>query len=95
MPGAVAYAAAGSKNAIANIGARSSRVFEIAFFIFVVLIGSLLALIAALLLDTNLSHQPAEVFRVVGQVVEIGGVEIKHAACRILCRIGGVQNHVE
>jgi hypothetical protein len=47
-----------SSKSIATIGARNSRVIEISFFMFV-------ALIAALLIDPDLGHQPAEIFGVV------------------------------
>ena len=90
IPGAAPCAVAGSNKAIATIAARSSRVFEIAFFVFVAFIGSLLALIAALLIDMDLGHQPTEVLGIVRQVVKIGGVEIEHAARWILSRIGGI-----
>src|SRR5437763_10942473 len=52
----------------------------------------------------NFGHEPTEVFLVVGQVVEIGGEEIEHAARWIKgCRtaggsatcISGVQNHIQ
>src|SRR3981081_689274 len=95
IPGAAACAVAGSNDATAALAARSSRVFGVAFFIFVALIGSLLALIAALLIDADFGHQPTEVLGIVRQVVKIGGVEIEHAARRILCRVARIQNHVE
>src|ERR1700752_1093345 len=85
MPGAAACAVAASSKTIAPIGTRSNCVFEIAFFMFI-------AFIAALLIDMDLGHQPAEVLGVVGEVVEIGGVEKEHLALRVARR---VQNHVE
>src|ERR1041384_4609041 len=39
----------------------------------------------------DLGHQPAEILRVVGQVVEVGGIEIVRA-CR---NISGIENDVE
>src|SRR5207237_10164408 len=65
-PGAAACAIAVSSNATATIGARYSRTFRIACFIFVVLIASLL-------IDTDFGHQPAEVLRVISQAGEVGG----------------------
>src|ERR1700688_5232881 len=69
MPGAAANAAVAVDNVSAAIAHKSSRVFEIAFFIFVVLI-------AALLIDTDFSHQPAKVLGIVRQMVELRGVEV-------------------
>src|SRR6202051_4126956 len=88
MPGAAANAAVAVDNVSAAIAAKSSRVFEIAFFIFVVLI-------AALLIDTDFSHQPAKVLGIVRQMVELRGIKVEHAAGRILRCIPGIQNHVE
>src|SRR5467141_3444230 len=93
MPGAAPYAVAAVRNnATTSMGVNSRHVLEIAFFIFVALIGSLLALISALLVDMDFGHEPAEILGVVGQVVEIGGVKIKHLARRVT---GGIQDHIE
>src|SRR5882762_6025845 len=69
MPGAAACAVPVNSRASAIVTTGSSLYIEIAFFIFI-------ALIAALLVDMNFGHEPAEIFGVVGKVVEIGGVEI-------------------
>src|SRR5467141_2895147 len=84
MPGAAACAVAVNSKASASITTGSSLDIEIAFFIFVSLIASLLALIAALLIsNTDLGHEPAEIFGVVRQVVQVGGIEVEHAARRV------------
>ena len=49
----------------------------------------------ALLIDVYFSHQPAEVFLVVSQVVELRSVEVKYAACWEVGRVAGIENHVE
>src|SRR3979411_2857844 len=69
MPGAAACAVPVNSRASAIITTGNSSDIEIAFFIFI-------ALIAALLVDMNFGHEPAEIFGVVGKVVEIGGVEV-------------------
>src|SRR5258708_13565229 len=76
MPGAAPYALVVTRNATTSIAARSSRVFESATFVFFALIGSLLALLSALLVDVDFGHEPAEILGVVGQVVEIGRVKV-------------------
>jgi hypothetical protein len=60
---------------------------------FFIIIGLIVALLVAgitecaaaryAIADMNFGHEPAEVFGVVGQMVEVGGVQIKHAAGRI------------
>src|ERR1700746_1640154 len=84
IPGAAANAVAVRSMAIATTGARN-LVFKIMFFMFV-------ALIAALLIDPNFGHQPAEVLGIIRQVIKIGGVEIEDLAGRVTRRI---QDHVE
>src|SRR5258708_1670434 len=85
MPGAVACAVAVNSNVSASIATGASLNIEIVLFIFV-------ALIAALLVDPDFSHQSTEVLGIVRQVVEIGGIEIKYLASRVT---SGVENHVE
>src|SRR5664279_488165 len=88
MPGAAACAFAVSKTARAA-STGSSLVIEVTGFLFFIWF------IAALLVDVDLGHQPAEVFGIVCKVVEIGRVEIEHAARRIQRLVAGIQNHVE
>src|SRR3979409_434756 len=80
IPGAEACAVAVNSEASASITTGSSLDIEIAFFMFVSLIASLLALIAALLIDMDLGHEPTEIFGVVRQVIQVGGIQIEHAA---------------
>src|SRR5438270_11513479 len=98
MPGAAACAVAANSTASAIITTGSRLDFEIAFFIFVALIA------VPYLIDMNFGHQPTDIFVVVGQVVEVGGEEIEHAArwtkrCRIACGpatcIAGVQDQIQ
>src|ERR1700758_4594192 len=93
IPGAAAKAAGASNSAVSTI-ARNSCVFEIALFMFISLIAALLIAsipegVAACDAAANVhfGHQAAKILSVVGQVVEIGGVEIENAIGRIL---GGV-----
>src|SRR5919108_6051950 len=95
MPGAAACAVDVSSNA--STSKPSNRVFEIMIFLFV-------AFIAALLIDMDLGHEPAKILSVVGQVVEIRGVEVidtcryrRRARCpRYMTRVrASVQNDVE
>src|SRR3981189_2856489 len=95
MPGAAACAVPVNSKASAVITTGSSLDIEIAFFIFI-------ALIAALLIDMDFGHEPAEILGVVGQVVELRGIEI---VCPRRNRSGAgtgravdsacIQNHVE
>src|SRR5882762_4996618 len=88
MPGAAACAVAVSSKVTAIITTGSSRVIEIAFFV-------VIALIAALLIDMDLGHQPAKVLSIVRQVVKIGGVEVKDAARRVFDSVGCIQDHID
>src|SRR5882762_3460393 len=88
MPGAAACAVAVSSKVTPTIKIGSSLVIEIALFLFI-------ALIAALLIDMDLGHQPTEVLGIVRQVIKIGGVEIEDAARGVLGGIGRIQDHVD
>src|ERR1700746_3769658 len=85
MPGAAALAVATSNNPSA-VSNRSCPIFEFAFFIFISFIATLLNAAVAECRAThitganmNFGHEPPEVFRVIGQVVEVGGVEVVRA----------------
>src|SRR5260370_18198643 len=89
MPGAAAKAVAASHIKRA-IGARNRPVFEIAVFIVISLIAALLITGVPICVapghtaaDMDLSHHSTEVFGVVGKVVKVGGVKVKHAARRV------------
>src|SRR5882762_10199880 len=84
MPGAAACAAAVSSKTTTTITTGTSRVIEIALFIFI-------GLMAALLLDDDFSHQPTKVLGIVGQMVKLGGVEVIGARGHAV----GIQNHIE
>src|SRR5215472_2972279 len=97
MPGAAALAVAASNNprAVSN---RSCAIFEFAFFIFVSFIATLLHAAVAECrashtsrANMNFGHEPAEVFRVIGQVVEVGGVEVVRASRDAR----GIENNVQ
>src|SRR5256884_6596391 len=110
MPGAAAKAVAESENTN-TIGARMCATCEIAFFIVISLIAALLVAgvtecVAArdARADMYFSHHPAEIFGVIRQVVEIGGVHIEDAPRRIepcsaahrpAACIAGIQNHIK
>jgi hypothetical protein len=78
MPGAAAKAAGVSSSASATSAARNNCVFEFCLFMFIALIAALLvrasvaegvAAIDGARANVHFSHQPAEVLRVIGQVV--------------------------
>jgi hypothetical protein len=45
--------------------------------------------------DMHFRHEPAEVLCVVCQVIELGGVEIKHLATFIGGGVASIENHVQ
>src|SRR5215467_4228160 len=87
IPGAAPYALEMNEMATVSSIARRTFVFEIAFFMFVVLM-------AALLVDSDFGHQSAKVFCVIRKVIEIWGIEEKHAARWILRGIACVEYYV-
>src|SRR5579862_6513032 len=113
MPGAAAKAAGVRSSVIATVSARSSFVFDVGFCMFIGLIAALLIagvskrVAGHAVANVDLGHHPAEVLRVVGQHLEIWGVDVESAARWIqLCGasrahvgtaaiVTGVQNHVE
>src|SRR6266568_9081999 len=87
IPG-LAAKTAGVINGVAAITARSSCFIEIFFFMFIGVIAALLVVVARIAkcvptrdggADVNFGHEPAEILGVVGQVVEIGRVEVERA----------------
>src|ERR1700756_1036651 len=87
IPGAAAKAA-GASNSAVSTAARSSCVCEIAFFMFI-------TLIAALLIDPDFRHKSAEILGIVGQMIEIRGVEVIHVTRVVLVGVAGIQDHVQ
>ena len=61
----------------------------------IIVVIMVVAFIAALLVDVDLGHEPAEVLSIVGQVVKIGRVEIENAVRWIFRGIAGVQNYIQ
>jgi hypothetical protein len=45
--------------------------------------------------NMNLGHEATEILGVIGQVVEIGGIEMEYLPRLILRGIAGIQNHIE
>src|SRR5215471_8646018 len=83
MPGAAANDAGVSNSVTATISARN-RVLNVSFFMFIGLIAALLVAgvperIATgdAVADMNFRHQTTEILGVVGEVIELGGVEIE------------------
>src|SRR5579864_8301520 len=92
----------GARNSVAAIiSARNSCVLNVAFFIFFGLIAALLVAGVSkraagscchprwddAVADVNLGHHSTEIFGIVGQVVELGSVDVERAARRI--ELGG------
>src|SRR5215469_8273410 len=85
MPGAAAYALAVHSNITrAKVSPKSICVFEIVFFMFI-------TLMARLLIHVDFGHQPAEVLRVVREMVKVGGVEVVRSSGDT----GAIENHIE
>src|SRR3974377_1847756 len=87
MPGAAANATCAKNSVAATASARRSCVSNVAFFMFFGLIAALL--IAGItertaasdaIADVDLGHHSAEVLCIVGQVVQLGSVDIERAA---------------
>src|SRR5215470_18056272 len=86
-PGVVAWAADDNSARAVTIN-ENTREIEIAVFL-------VIEVIAALLLDPNFRHQPAEVLGVIREVIEIAGVEIKHLTGLVFPCVASIQNDVE
>src|ERR1700687_3265790 len=99
MPGVVACAVAVKSMPNATITTGSSRAIEFGFFVFIWLMAALLLTCLGRgvhsCADMDLRHQPAEVLGVVGQMVEIGGEEIKGLPGGILGNVARIQDHIE
>src|SRR5271165_2438289 len=86
MPGAAAKAAGVKSSVIATVSARSSCVLDVGFFMFIGLIAALLIagvskrVTGHAVANVDLGHHPAEVLRIIGQHLEIWGVDVESAA---------------
>src|SRR5882757_2624147 len=72
MPGTAACAAEVRNRAVAATAANANRASQVCFILIIIVVAMG---IVALLLDYDLGHHAAEVFGVIRQVIQVGGVE--------------------
>src|SRR5258706_8679095 len=92
MPGAAAWAAAANNKVTATAMNGRNTVTALGALVFQ-------CLIAALLQNIDFGHQPTEVLGVVGQVIEIGRVQVVHLAPGVCVAVrsgnAGIENHIQ
>src|ERR1700730_3753203 len=94
MPG-VAAVASGPCSVVTTVATIATQNLAVMWLTNILLGAARLGLWVHGTANVHLGHQPAEVLRIVRQVIQVGGVEIKSLTFNELGFVGGIEDHVD